>query len=167
VYTSAINTYGRIFGAFNEAGIRYIVVGGVAMNLLGYSRFTGYIDILLALDKENLARMARLMESMGYERRLPVRVDALGDEKKVLSLMKSKHLIAYTFANPEKPQFSVDVIVGDSLKFDAYAKHAISVSVWNIAVPVVSIDDLIRMKKRSNRKKDAADVQMLLEFKGL
>lgn len=167
MYNTPMNPYRRIFGAFNEADVHYIIVGGVAMNLLGYPRFTGDIDILLALDHENLARMAALMEGMGYEKRLPVTIEELGDEKKVLDFIKKKNLIAYTFTNSAEPQFSIDVIVGESLYFRAYEKHSTSVRVWDISVPVVSIDDLIGMKRKSPRKKDAEDVQALLELKGL
>lgn len=162
-----MNVYRKIFGALNAANIRYIIVGGVAMNLLGYPRFTGDIDILLALDEENLAKMAALMRKMGYEKRIPVSIEELGDEKKVLNLMKIKHLIAYTFANAAKPQFSIDVIVGESLKFNDYEKRCNHAQAWDIAIPVVDIDDLIGMKKKTGRKKDANDVVDLLKFKGI
>lgn len=163
----SVNQYQRIFGALNDAGVRYLVVGGVAMNLLGYPRFTGDIDILLALDDANLKRMARLMQGMGYERRIPVDVQELSEEGHVLRLMKEKNLIAYTFSNAATPQFSIDVIVGESLEFASYAKDALHIAVWNIEIPVVSIDDLIGMKRKSTRKKDADDVALLLELKGL
>ncbi|MBI3619502.1 nucleotidyl transferase AbiEii/AbiGii toxin family protein [Candidatus Peregrinibacteria bacterium] len=161
-----MNPYGRIFQSLNEADVRYIVVGGVAMNLLGYPRFTGDIDILLALDKENLVRMEKLMGNMGYQKRLPIDMQELGDEKKVLNLMEQKHLIAFTFHHPDEPQFGIDVIVGESLRFERYAEHRVLVDIWDISIPVVSIDDLIGMKKASGRKKDADDVALLLQLKG-
>ena len=137
------------------------------MNLLGYPRFTGDIDILLALDGENLKKMANLMKQMGYEKRIPVEVQELGDEKKTLQLMKEKNLIAYTFINNAEPQFNIDVIVGESLDFSKYEKHKVVVTAWDVGVPVVSIDDLIGMKKITGREKDAQDVAALLELKGL
>jgi hypothetical protein len=162
-----MNPYGKIFKALNDAGVRYIVVGGVAMNLLGYPRFTGDIDVLMALDDANLGKMAALMKSMGYERRLPMDIKALGDEEQVVEWMREKGLVAYTFMNVRKPQFSIDVVVGPSLKFADYERHRIVVTVWDIAIPVVSIDDLIGMKRESRREKDAEDVAALLELKGL
>jgi hypothetical protein len=167
LYDASVNPYQRIFGALNDAGVRYLVVGGVAMNLLGYPRFTGDIDILLALDEANLERIARLMRNMGYEQRIPVDVQELSEEGHVLRLMTEKNLIAYTFANPDLPQFSIDVIVGESLEFARYAKDALQVAVLDVQIPVVSIDDLIGMKRKSKRKKDADDVIALLELKGL
>jgi hypothetical protein len=155
------------FRGIERSRVRYLVVGGVAMNLLGYPRFTGDIDILLALDKPNLDRMAKLMKGMGYERRVPVDVQELGDERRALQLINEKNLVAYTFANPDAPQFSIDVIVGESLEFAKYAKDALEVAVLDVRIPVVSIDDLIGMKRKTNRKKDADDVIALLELKGL
>jgi len=102
---------------------------------------------------------------MKYEQRVPVAVEELGDERKTLDLIKKKHLIAYTFFNPSEPLFSIDVIVGASLKFRDYEKHCMHIAVWNISIPVVSIDDLICMKKKSDRKKDAEDIAALLELK--
>jgi hypothetical protein len=81
--------------------------------------------------------------------------------------MKEKQLIAFTFMNAVEPQFGIDVIVGESLHFEKYSRHTVVVEAWGISVPVVSIDDLIGMKKASNREKDAQDVAILLELKGL
>ncbi|MBI2636511.1 nucleotidyl transferase AbiEii/AbiGii toxin family protein [Candidatus Peregrinibacteria bacterium] len=162
-----MNSYGRIFAALNEAGVQYIVVGGVAMNFLGYPRFTGDIDILMALDEPNLKNMTQLMKTMGYVQRVPVNIEELGDEKKVLMLIRDKNLIAFAFINDAEPQFNIDIIVGESLNFDHYREHQQILKVLGTAVPIVSIDDLIGMKKKSNRKQDAEDVAALLELKGL
>lgn len=162
-----MNSYQIIFKELSAAEIKYIVVGGVAMNLLGYPRFTGDIDILLALDSENLQKTSDLMKMMGYERRVPVALEELGDEKKALTFLQEKNLIAYSFAHSTEPQLGIDVIVGESLHFQEYADRSSVLRVWGIDIPVVSIDDLIGMKRSSNRKKDIEDVAALLELKGL
>ena len=59
--------YQSILRAFQEQNLQYIIAGGIAVNLHGYPRFTNDIDILLALDQNNLAKMANIMESMGYQ----------------------------------------------------------------------------------------------------
>ena len=46
--------YLAIFRKFNEKGIGYIVVGGLAVNLYGIPRMTYDIDILLDLDDKNI-----------------------------------------------------------------------------------------------------------------
>ena len=54
----------KVFRALNKEKVKYIVVGGVAVNLYGYARFTGDIDILLLLEEGNLEKMDRVMKKM-------------------------------------------------------------------------------------------------------
>lgn len=162
-----MNSYKHVFDALHDADVRYLIVGGVAVNLLGCPRFTNDIDILLALDAKNMQAMKKAMSALGYEQRIPLALDELGDEKRALQLMREKNLLAYTFFNPKKPLYSVDVIVGPSLQFDRYSKHRTHANVWGLSLPVICIDDLIGLKKESNREKDALDVAALLEYKGL
>ena len=79
----------------------------LSVELPGYNRFTGDIDILLALDKENLVRMDKLMQKMGYSPRLPVEIQELHDTKKLKNWIKEKGLKAYTFINDKHPQLSI------------------------------------------------------------
>lgn len=48
--------------ALNEAGARYVVIGGFAINYHGYIRATEDIDILVAADLENQKRTKRALE---------------------------------------------------------------------------------------------------------
>ncbi len=59
-----MNVYKQIFEAFNKSGINYVIVGGIAVNLHGYSRFTGDLDILLLLNNSNLQKMHTLMQKL-------------------------------------------------------------------------------------------------------
>ncbi len=159
--------YQSLLRVFQEKKLRYLIVGGVAVNLHGYPRLTNDIDILLALDHDNLATMARIMENMGYQQRLPISIQELGDTDKVRTLMKDKGLVAYSFIHAKEPQFNIDVLVGESMEFEKFTAHTMHADVWGLDVPVVSIDDLIAMKQNSDREKDVQDVVALLELKGL
>jgi hypothetical protein len=46
--------YVELFRALERAQVRYLLVGGVAVNLHGAERLTMDVDIMLALDPENL-----------------------------------------------------------------------------------------------------------------
>ncbi len=162
-----MESYEPIFRAFDENKLQYLIVGGLAVNLHGYPRYTNDIDILLALDHENLEKMSTLMKEMDYQQRLPISIQELEDEQKARKFIDEKGLTAYSFIHNTEPQFSVDVLVGASMQFDTFKKETMEAEVWGIRVPVVSIDDLIDMKKESNREKDIQDVAALLELKGL
>jgi len=47
---------------FNRLGVAYVVVGGFAINRLGYVRATDDIDFLIARDKANQALVKKALE---------------------------------------------------------------------------------------------------------
>lgn len=163
----SVNPYRELFQALNDAKIHYLVVGGVAVNLHGYSRFTGDVDVLMALDAENLKRLSHLMEREGYTQRLPIDVRMLSDRKKVQEWIIDKGMTAYTFIHRTFPQLSLDILAGDSLQFDDFDHRKKTLDLNGLSIPVISIDDLIGMKQKANRQKDLEDIAVLLELKGL
>lgn len=162
------NVYRAIFKAFERAKIRYLVVGGVAVNLLGYRRFTADIDILLALDPKNLEKMTRLMKKIGYTERLPVQLKELSDATKVQKWLEEKNMTAYTFLSERRLRLDIDVLAGASLRFDEYDQRKVLIDAGGgLRIPVISLNDLLEMKQAANRGKDVQDIQVLLELKGL
>ena len=59
-----MNLFEKVFRELNKTRVKYLVVGGVAVNLYGYVRFTGDLDILLLLEEKNLGKMAKVMEKL-------------------------------------------------------------------------------------------------------
>lgn len=161
------NLYEELFRRLNELEIAYVVVGGVAVNLHGYSRYTGDVDLLLALTEENLERMASLMDELGYTQRLPVKLTDLARKEQVHKWLAEKGMTAYAYIHPRMPQFSVDILAGESLDFASYNERKVFIDAWHLPIPVISIDDLLGMKRKTNREKDIEDVEALLQLKSL
>ncbi|NIA02377.1 MAG: hypothetical protein GWP15_03260 [Nitrospirae bacterium] len=162
-----MNLYKKVFKNLEEAKVKYLIVGGVAVNLYGYSRFTGDIDVLLALNPSNLKKMDELMHRLGYMERIPVNVKELGNKKKLNEFMKKKGLKAYTYISNTGIQLDIDIIVKESVDFSDFYKRKTIVKVWEMELPVVNIDDLIRMKRKARRDKDNLDIEALLNLKEL
>lgn len=162
-----MNLYKIIFEALEAADVDYLLVGGVAVNLYGYNRFTGDIDIILGLNPENLDKMSNLMEQLGYVERIPVHLKELKESGKWQKLFEEKGMKAYTFISSDKPQLDIDIVVAESLEFSQYESRKTIVEIWDLELPLVSIDDLIGMKKRANREKDRLDIEALLKLKEL
>jgi len=162
-----MNLYKKIFKELEEAKINYLIVGGIAVNLYGYTRFTGDIDILLALNPANLAKMDKLMHKLNYIERIPVNIKDLGNKAKLNEFTKKKGLKAYTYISNSQPQLDIDIIVKESSHFKDYYKEKTIIQVWEMKLPVVSIDDLIKMKKSAKRDKDLLDLEALLKLKKL
>lgn len=156
-----MNLFEKVFRELNKAKVKYLVVGGVAVNLYGYPRFTGDLDLLLFLDKENLEKMDKVMKKMKYSERLPVSVLALSDQTQVKKWLKEKNMKAYTFNPPKNNLLQIDIIIEDSLKFDAFNRQKNVKKMGTLKIPVVSIKDIIKMKKKAHRDKDMLDLKVL------
>ncbi len=55
----------KLFSSLNKEAARYMVAGGVAVNLYGIERATADIDIVLRLDKENLLKFVGVAKKLG------------------------------------------------------------------------------------------------------
>lgn len=157
----------KLFNELNKANVKYLVVGGVAVNLYGLRRATYDLDILLFLDNENLKNMDVVMKKLGYIERNPISVLTLGNPRQVKKWVKEKNFKAYSFLPPENLPVQIDVIIEESLQFSKFDKNKIEKKEDKLMVPVVSIDDLIKMKKKAGRDKDLMDLDALMALKNL
>ena len=66
-----------LFEALNAAGVRYLVVGGLAVVAHGYVRFTADVDLVLDLEAENARRALDVMRNLGYRPRAPVAMEKI------------------------------------------------------------------------------------------
>ncbi len=162
-----MNLFEKVFRALNKARVKYLVVGGVAVNLHGYLRFTGDLDLLLMLEEKNLEKMSKVMQDLGYSERLPVSIMELKDEKQVRVWIKEKNMNAFSFTPPYDNPLQIDIVMEESLKYDEMSLKKVKKQISGVTIPVVSIEDLIKMKKKVKRRQDMFDIEALLEIKGL
>lgn len=162
-----MNIFQKVFTEFNKEKIKYLVVGGVAVNLHGYVRFTGDLDILVLLEEKNLKKLDHVMKKMGYSERIPVSVLELRDEKKVRDWLEKKNMKAYSFLPPETTLLQIDVIIEESLKFENFFNKKIIKKIDKTRIPIICLDDLIQMKRKANRDQDIMDIKSLLELRNI
>jgi len=65
----------------NLGGIRYLVAGGVAVNIHGVERLTGDIDLILETSRANLERFWDLLSEIGFQCRVPIVREQFADSK--------------------------------------------------------------------------------------
>lgn len=162
-----MNLFEEVFSALNQEKVKYLVVGGVAVNLHGFMRFTGDLDILLLLEDKNLEKMDQVMKKLHYSERLPIKIQSLSDVVKVKKWLKEKNMRAYSFFPPKNNPLQIDVIIEESLKFEDIVDRKIIKKVSGVNIPLVSINDLIKMKKKASRPQDLIDLEALIKLKCL
>ena len=155
-----------IFKALDQAGVRYVVVGGFAVMAHGYLRTTRDLDLVIGLAPENIKRGLGALESIGYRMAIPVTKEQFADAEQRDDWRKSKQMIVLRMWSDEHRATPIDIFVYEPFDFDAELDQALKIE-WNerIKIPVVSLPSLLRMKREAGRPQDLADIQELESLK--
>ena len=78
-----------------EARVDFVLVGGLAVTLHGYQRVTMDVDVVLALNDENLDRFIDNAERENLRPVLPIQIDSLRDAKLVDQWHREKGMLAF------------------------------------------------------------------------
>lgn len=151
----------RIFAALEGSEVRYLVVGGVAVVLHGHPRFTADLDLALALDDRNVEKASAALEGLGYRPRAPVALRAFADSEQRADWVRTKGMTVFSLWSAELPGTEVDLFCEDPLPFEAAWTRRLRADLGGLAVNVVSLADLIEMKRRAGRPQDREDVRAL------
>ncbi len=157
--------YLAIFKKLNEKEIRYIVVGGIAVNLHGIPRMTYDIDILLDLEDKNLKKFITLLKGWGFKPKVPVKIMDFAKKDKREDWIKNKHMKAFNLVNPKWAISEIDVVIDSPVDYDKALKKLKHISLQGVSIPVISIDDLIKMKRITDREQDKSDIKYLRKLK--
>ena len=157
--------YIAICKELNGKRIKYIVVGGVAINSHGIPRMTYDLDFILDLEDNNLETFLKLVKSWGFKPRAPVDIMDFSKKEKRDKWIKDKNMKAFTLQNPEWAMSEIDIVINTPMDYEKAAINIKYVKIKNVSVPTISIDDLIKMKRQSNRQQDIADIRNLRKLK--
>jgi len=159
--------YLDLFRALDHEKIRYVLIGGLALNIHGVERATMDIDLMLAMDAENLEAFRRVTENLEMTPVLPVSMKDFADPATLQRWINEKHLLAFALRPKEPSAPTVDILVRPKVAFDmAWARH-IEKNLDDIHIRLIHIDDLIALKTGTGRQRDMADVAALERLKTL
>ena len=138
-----------------------MVAGGIAVNLYGIERATADIDIVLKLDEKNVSKFIRVAKKLGLKPKVPVRLEDFIDEDKRKAWIKDKGLTVFSLYDPKNPFFLLDIFVEMPFDFDEVYKLREKIKFEDTTIPLVPIEQLIKMKEKSDRPQDRADIYYL------
>lgn len=153
--------YLSIFKRLNEEGIKYVVAGGIAVNLYGIPRMTYDIDLILDLEDKNLKRFLQLLKKWGFKPKVPVDIMDFAKREKREEWIGHKNMKAFNLVNPEWAISEIDIIINTPIGYNEASKRVNRITLHGISIPTISIDDLIRMKQTTGRQQDKADIRYL------
>ncbi len=145
----------RVCRAFDDADVDYAIVGGQAVALHGVVRGTVDVEVALRWSSLMLERAEKALLGIGLMSQLPLTAADVFKHRD--DYVANRNLVAWSFHDPSAPMCQVDVII----TYDLAGKRTQRIGLDADTARVLSVPDLIDMKRRSGRPQDLADVEAL------
>ena len=157
-----LTTLAAIARSLNQAGVRYLVVGGVAVNAHGYQRLTQDLDLVVQLDAGNILAALRALEPLDYRSALPVHGEALADPETRRFWIEHKSMRVFPVMSDRYPDTTIDLFVTEPFDFDVEYDRALCTElVPEVTLRFLCLPALIAMKDVAGRPRDIDDVEHL------
>jgi hypothetical protein len=153
--------YINLFQALNRHHVKYLVCGGLAVNIYGIPRMTADIDLLLEFNETNLQEFENAIKMLMFKQSLPVSIKTFVKKEERQKAISEKNLIAYSYYNTQSGYMNLDVLMDVPMDFEVLWNNKTTRTVKDTAINLVSIEDLINLKKYANRLQDQNDVILL------
>lgn len=148
-------SFEKLLALLAEAGVDFIVVGGMAVSIQGYVRLTEVVDILVEDSAENLGKLLRSLGGYGEGFAAELSLEDFTDEEGAIRIVE------------ETEQCQIDVFTRMSGR--RYADVIVDADTFKVGsheVAVASKSSLIGWKSKSVREKDQFDAQALRRLQG-
>lgn len=151
-----------IVSALEHAGVRYLIVGGLAVVAHGHLRFTADVDLVLDPEPDNLRRAVVALESHGYVPRAPVAFAAYLDPAERQRWARDKGMIVFSASSPQHAATEIDLFLEPPFDFAAAWPRAVSQELEpGVHARFISLPDLRAMKRAADRPVDRLDLEAL------
>jgi len=144
----------KFWSILNKHDVKYIMVGGFAVNMQGYSRATSDADLWLKDDVENRKNLRKAFDELGY-----------GDYPSLETLTFVPGWTQFYLAGGLVLDIMTEMKGLENQSFDECLRNARVADLNGIKVPFLHINDLIANKKAVFRPKDQIDLLELEKIK--
>ena len=149
-----LNRHFREFLALLEKhGVEYLVVGGYAVGLHGFPRYTGDLDVFVAVSRRTAESLPKVFADFGFPD---------------LGLTEADFLEPDTVVEIGREPLKIQLMTGiDGVVFDACHRRRVVFEDQGLSIPFIALDDLIANKAASPRPKDRIDLEELRRIRDL
>jgi hypothetical protein len=131
----------------NDNQARYLVVGGYAVALHGYPRYTKDIDIWIDPTPDNASKVIRALDQFGF--------GSLG--LKSSDFLETDQIIQLGY-----PPNRIDLMTSlPGVDFDSCYAVKVEVTINKVVVNFIDLENLLKNKKSAGRSQDLADIENL------
>jgi predicted nucleotidyltransferase len=145
-----VTEFGRILRDLNAAGVRYVVVGGIALIRHGVVRATRDVDVVYDPDPSNLETIRSVVKAWGA-----TRPDGSTLPEDAILGGRSIHL--------SMPFGELDLLSEQaaSISFADLLLRSEVRRIDGVKAPICSLADLVALKRAAGRERDLADLSDL------
>src|SRR5437588_323 len=161
------NHINEILLALTDAGVDFVVGGGVAAVLHGVERVTLDVDLALNMEPANVEKFLVAMHDLGLQPRVPVPARDLMSPEAVRRMVAEKGALVFSFVDFNRPLRHVDIFLRQNLSFEVLKASAQVIFVGGRAIQIIGIDKLLEIKRKilPLRDKDLIDIKELEKVK--
>ncbi|MGI9094368.1 MAG: hypothetical protein ACR2F4_02190 [Thermoleophilaceae bacterium] len=146
----------RLVAALNEAGVVYVIVGGLAAGAHGVVRATRDLDLVADPSPENLRRLAGTVAALGARHPIEGALTGPSLGRPVSIKLQTRHGEVHV----------LNRMLGTPA-FEDLVRDRLVVEIDDgIEAPISSLSHLRAMKRASDRPRDAVDLAELEELHG-
>ena len=163
-----VASFDSIVAALNEAEVRFIVVGGLAVNAHGYLRVTHDIDVVIRLEAKDIAAAFAALHAIDYYPAVPVTAEQFANPALREQWRTEKGMQVLKFWSEAHRETPLDVFLYYPFDFEReYERAIVGHEPDDPPARFASADALIAMKELSDREIDRIDIAKLRELKEL
>lgn len=138
-----------------DAGVEFILVGGVAATVHGSTRLTRDVDVVYARSPENIERLIQALRPFDpYLRGAPPGLPFIWDAATI------RRGLNFTLSTRIGDLDLLGELTGGG-GYDALAEHTVTVRIFDRDVRCLDLDTLIRVKRAAGRPRDIEAVAEL------
>ncbi len=156
-----------IVQSLNQANVRYLIAGGLAVVAHGYMRLTMDVDLILDLEKSNAEKALQALARLGYRPRAPVPLDQFADSEIREKWINDKGMTVFSLHSPQHEMTQIDLFVRSPINFETAWKTAYEAEIaQGVHAKFLNVRDLITTKQLAGRPQDVADIAELRRLHG-
>ena len=145
----------------DEANVRFIFVGGLAVAAHGFARFTKDADIVLELVPDNIIRAFKALATIGYKPNVPIDAESFADANLRNKWHHEKGMLVLQFWSDQHRETKLDVFIEHPFDFDEEWKNCHIAEESGVRMRYATIPTLIAMKQKAGRDQDLRDIKEL------
>jgi hypothetical protein len=131
----------------NLHNVKYLVVGGYAVAIHGYPRYTKDLDVWIELSSENADNLLKSLEEFGF--------GSLGLKHE--DFLETEQIIQLGY-----PPNRIDILTTlKAIKFEDCYRAKVQVDIQGLKINFIDLESLKKNKRATGRPQDLADAENL------